>query len=91
MTPCEWSLCLQGRAARAEREDRRIARWLSPLLSATAGQVITPAQLLGEEDATLAPDSPKALRKAERELNAKLRKIARRNKRERAKGEACQA
>lgn len=86
MTPCEWSLLEEGHLARRESQDRRIARWLSPLISATAGNIITAAQLLGEESADdLANDTPRALREAERKLNAKLKAIARRGKRQREK------
>jgi hypothetical protein len=93
MTPSEWSLLEEGHVAREQSRNRAIAHWLSPLLSATAGQVITAAQLLGEdEEAAPANDSPRALREAERKLKKTLQAIAKRNKREHAKKEkSCQA
>jgi hypothetical protein len=77
MTPREWCLLEEGAAERIEFQDRRIAKWLSPLLSATAGQVITPAQLLGkpepEDTENKAASSP---REAERKYKSMMRKIA---------------
>jgi len=81
MTPSEWALKQDGHSAHEKRQDRRIARWLSPLLSATAGSVITPAQLLGEEEAeNPAKVEAVRIRKAEREIKAMQRKIAARHK-----------
>lgn len=92
MTPCEWSLLEEGYLQRRELQDRRIARWLSPLISAAAGNIVTAAQLLGEElEADQANDTPRALREAERKLNAKLKAIARKSKRKITKEAECQA
>jgi hypothetical protein len=86
MTPCEWHLLQEGHVVRERQRNRQIASWLSPLISATAGKVITAAQLLGEEVADESSDSPRALAAAERKLNAKLRAIDKRNKKKIAKG-----
>jgi hypothetical protein len=40
---------LEGRANELRRQGRTIANWMAPLLTATTGQPITAAQLLGEE------------------------------------------
>ena len=71
-----------GRAAHLEAQERRIARWVSPLLSATAGQVISAAQLLGEEEPTDSPSAvAKGVRQAEKRLAAIQRKLASKQKR----------
>jgi hypothetical protein len=40
---------LEGRAAEQRRQNRLIARWVSPIVSAIAGSPIAPEVLLGEK------------------------------------------
>jgi hypothetical protein len=80
MTPSEWGLLSDGRAAHQEAQTRRIAQWMSPLLSATCGQPISPAQLLGEEEAADSPRQKAAdLRAAEKRFQTMQRRIAKNN------------
>ena len=88
MTPREWCLLEDGAAETQKIQDRRIAWWLSPLLSATAGEVIQPWQLLGEERPKDNQDKPASDRRAaERRYKAMMRKIAKQNQ----KGTQCPA
>ena len=66
---------LDGRAAELQRRERNVANWMAPLLSATSGQPITAAQLLGEEPTS--QDGEARLREGERKLKAIQRRIKR--------------
>jgi hypothetical protein len=66
---------LDGRAAELQRRERNVANWMAPLLSATSGQPITAAQLLGEEPTS--QDVEARLREGERKLKAIQRRIKR--------------
>jgi hypothetical protein len=72
ISPLEWSHMVEGRAHELDRQRRFAARWIAPLLSATAGQVVTEAQLLGEAD-TPAVEQAKKVQAAQRKL-AKVQK-----------------
>lgn len=103
MTPREWCLLLDGRME-AEKDK---ARWLAPLVSASASQMLTPAQvaiaagkrdvaaqLLLEEENGETESEAARIKRAERQREALMRKIARRRKRERERRERenqCQA
>lgn len=91
MTAREWCLLEEGATDAIKFQERRIAKWLSPLLSATAGQAITPAQLLGESEpadtkSVSASKDTAADRAAHRRYKAMMRKIAKREK-----GQQCPA
>lgn len=82
MTPSEWHLLLDGHMEAQQLQERRIARWLSPLISVSGGHVITPAQLLGEEELENNGDDAARIRATERKLKTLKRKIARRLQKE---------
>jgi hypothetical protein len=83
LTPSEWNLRLDGHADALRLQERRIAKWISPLLSVSAGKVITATQLLGEEAAGETEDEPTRVKRAERELKIMMRKLR--------KGKRCPA
>lgn len=71
ITPHEFSLMVEGRRDELDRQRRFAARWISPLLSAMAGQVISEAELLGETDPVA--DQAQKIKLAQKRL-AKMQK-----------------
>lgn len=67
---------LDGRAAQAQDQTRRIAMWMSPVLTALTGNPVSPAQLLGEEEAEIAD----RVKQGEKKLAAMMRKLKRARK-----------
>lgn len=71
---------LEGRAHELTRQRRFAAEWMAPLLTATSGQCITPAQLLGEEPAQQSIEQRVA--EGEKKLAALQRKMKRKQRRQ---------
>lgn len=98
MTPREWHLLLDGHM----ESEKDKARWLAPIVSASAGNLFTAsqvamaagkmavaAQLLMDEDAGETESEAARMGRAERNRKALMRKIERRRKR--TGGKQCQA
>ena len=76
---------LEGRDEQLQNDERRIAKWMAPLLSISAGSNITPGQLLGEEEAAPNPEQElaakiKAGQKAAKVMERKLARARERKK-----------
>lgn len=94
MTPLEWCLMEEGAIEALVEKAKRTARWLSPLVSATAGKAFTPSevaaaagfgviaeQLLDDSSrADTENESASALRAADRKYKAMMRQIAKTQK-----------
>jgi hypothetical protein len=79
---------LDGHADERDRQTRRIAMWMSPLLTALTGNSITPGQLLGEEAPSASGEMTmeQKVRVGQKKVAQMLRKIARAQKRAAKKG-----
>jgi hypothetical protein len=73
---------LEGYAEERSQQNRRIAQWMAPLLSATCGQKITPGQLLGEEasEASSELSMEEKIRQGQKKIAATMRKVAKAHK-----------
>jgi hypothetical protein len=72
-TPREFNLALQGHHAGKEAQLRSQAGWMALLLTAQTGEVVTAAQLLGEEAADIEDRTAEAA-KSQKALEKKMRK-----------------
>ena len=79
---------LEGAAEERKQQNRRIAEWMSPLLSATVGHTITAGQLLGEEAAEASGEMSmeQKIRAGQKKVAETLRKVKRAQKHSAKKG-----
>ena len=71
--PFEWFHMLEGRADELDRQRRVRADWLSPILSALAGQAVTPAMLLGEGESAMTEEQK--VRAAQKKLEKTMKQL----------------